>query len=254
MPFLCAPNIFRFITDRSNSTKLKRYHQDGIEIDLDTPEAFDEFFFMSLSECNSDTSYRDFIYLVTKKYRRSRYLSKNNALINQGARLRTINEILPMSRFVLLFRSPLNQAHSLYNQNLRFEKLHAESLFSERYMRYLGHFDFGNLHKPWCEPISFKSKNSPNYWLEQWILAYEAVLASRWHCENCLFVCYEDLAKLEIQARLLRHLQINRRPTTEFVISTRSQLPEFEPALSSRAVKVYNGLIEFSNNWRKGKA
>ena len=45
MPFILSPNIYSFLNLKSNIKKSERFHGDGISIDLDSPEAFDEIFF-----------------------------------------------------------------------------------------------------------------------------------------------------------------------------------------------------------------
>ena len=53
--------------------------------------------------------------------------------------------------------------------------LHKNDSFVKKYMSYLGHYEFGEIHKPWNTPINFFDTLNINYWLEQWYLFYENI-------------------------------------------------------------------------------
>src|SRR5690606_32429756 len=86
------------------------------------------------------------------------YCSKNNANI---ARLSYLLKTFPECRIVVPIRRPESHAASLLRQHQNFLKLQADDNFVLRYMRDIGHFEFGQIHKP----IQF-----PGFKLEQYDL------------------------------------------------------------------------------------
>ena len=71
------------------------------------------------------------------------------------------------------------------------------SPFGKRYMADIGHFEFGELHRP----IAFPGLAGPNeapptssidYWLAYWVAAFEHLLTER---ADVVFVSYERMCK-----------------------------------------------------------
>ena len=77
--------------------------------------------------------------------RLDRYLSKNN---NNILRLGIIHRAFPNALILIPFRAPLQHAHSLLRQHLRFSELQAKREFVLSYMTWLGHHEFGLDHRP----------------------------------------------------------------------------------------------------------
>ncbi len=82
---------------------------------------------------------------VNETEKRLRYLSKNNANIS---RIELINKIFPSSSIIVPFRNPLSQVGSLMIQHQKFIEIHKQDAFAKKYMKWLGHFDFGGNFKP----------------------------------------------------------------------------------------------------------
>jgi hypothetical protein len=64
-------------------------------------------------------------------------------------------------------------------QHKNFLKQHATDPFIERYMKDIGHLEFGSLHTPIAFPGFDASKGlptDPDYWLSYWIAAYRTIL------------------------------------------------------------------------------
>ena len=118
-------------------------------------------FFQTFHEDNDvQENLEVFISLVLKKYGKQLYLSKNN---NNYKRIELIHSILPNTKFIIPFRSPLQHANSLLSQHQHFCKLQKQNKFILQYMNYLGHFEFGNNHKCWYSSTNFSDEFSLNY-------------------------------------------------------------------------------------------
>ncbi len=211
MPFITAPYIWNKISTpfRKKVKKKERAHGDGLEIDLDSSEAFDEVYWRlywpeKYNKQKIDTwKVNDFkdgaavrLYNCFQKivYVRKRsaayYLSKNNANI---ARLQLIGQLFPGAQVVVPVRRPAPHAASLFRQHLNFLEQHSKDDFIRRYMYDIGHLEFGQLHTP----IAFDnfdntaySPDSPDYWMAYWIAAFQEVLAN---LDTCHIVLQDDL-------------------------------------------------------------
>lgn len=218
MPFLTAPSLWnRLAGGRKRSVdRHQRAHGDGLEIDLDSPEAFEEviwrLFWPEKFRANSIALWRvedrkpdaeSFFKRHMAKVIRarlgrggddagptSRYCSKNNANI---ARIPYLVEAFPDCRVIVPVRRPESHAASLLRQHRNFLKLQSEDSFVQRYMRDIGHFEFGRIHKPIQFPGFDAERYDPatgDYWLDYWIHAFREI---RTHRDSCLFVLQDDL-------------------------------------------------------------
>jgi len=98
MPFILAPNLWNKIKLKSKpSLPKERMHEDGIKINTNSPEAFEEVFWKTFSDDlnNREDYFKNFVTLILKKNKINRYLSKNNQNID---RLLIINKIFPKSK------------------------------------------------------------------------------------------------------------------------------------------------------------
>lgn len=219
MPFLTAPMLWsRLAGRREHATEHERAHGDGLKISLRSPEAFDEILWMLQwpekyhEACIDLWSEDDFCPEASGLFRNHfrkiislrhpetiegkqadiRYLSKNNANI---ARLNLLPKLFPGCRVVIALREPSAHAASLHRQHLNFLELHSRDGFSARYMRDIGHFEFGDLHRPIAFDPDFLARcdpMQPDYWLAYWIAAFEDV---RHHADELLIVDQADLRR-----------------------------------------------------------
>lgn len=218
MPFIAAPYLWNGLGGalRRDVAQVERAHGDGLTIGLDSPEAFDEIFWHLFwpekyrddriglwhatdlhSEAQSffDTHFRKICHLRTSRSGDGttappRYLSKNNANI---ARLRLLHHLFPGSAVVVPIRHPGAHAWSMLRQHRNFLVRQAEDPFVLRYMRDIGHFEFGLLHRPLDFPelaVEGYGLEDPNYWLAYWIAAFRDVAAQG---DRCHFVVQDDL-------------------------------------------------------------
>lgn len=211
MPFLLAPNLWSMLSRcfAKQSVTEERAHGDGLMVDFDSPEALEEVFWRVM--CAEDyigptclkpmeadaevlASFRQYIAGVMLRDPGKRYLSKNN---NNILRLGSLRHAFPDAVILVPFRDPLAQAHSLWQQDQHFRAIHAHDAFAQRYMTWLAHYEFGAGHRPfiWGAGAGF-SRETVDYWLAQWVGAYEYLLCMADKPDlKLVFVEYENLCR-----------------------------------------------------------
>lgn len=223
MPFLLCPLLWDRVAApfRRPRPARERAHGDGILIGPDSPEAFEEILWRRFwpaqygaevirpwARCD-DPEFVAFLRahmrkIIALRQRGSpharRYASKNNLNI---ARLRALAQALPDATLVVLFREPLQHAHSLHRQHLRFGELHRRDPFARRYMAAIGHYDFGANLKPvdfdgWHARRSTADPQQLAFWVEYWIATYGAILRDA-DAARVRWLRFESLAQLELQ-------------------------------------------------------
>lgn len=239
MPFLTAPNLWNRLAGGKmrRVDRHERAHGDGLEIDLDSPEAFEEVIWKMFwpekfressialwrAEDRNDDA-EQFLKRHMEKVIRTRlvqrradtagtarYCSKNNTNI---ARLPYLMGVFPGCRIVVPIRRPECHAASFLRQHKNFLTLQAEDEFTRRYMRDIGHFEFGLIHKPIRFPGFDAESYDPetgDHWLNYWIQAFREVLE---HSANCLLVSQDDLrsSPQETMTKLCNALDLPQAP------------------------------------------
>lgn len=202
MPFVLAPTLWRRLTagSRKDGAAAERAHGDGLAVDFDSPEAFEEVFWLTFEEDAYLAADRviphDAAAETIDKFRLLvdgviaagapapglRYLSKNN---NNIVRLGSIAKAFPQATIICPFREPSAQARSLHRQHQRFLALSADDPFTADYMRWLGHFEFGPGHRRFdfttrgaAPSASGPDPASADYWLALWTHVHEGILAT----------------------------------------------------------------------------
>jgi len=86
-------------------------------VSTESPEAFEEVFWMTFDEGDKDTKekFKNYVQLINHKYQKKRYLSKNNQNIR---RLELISKIFPHSKILFLLETQFNM-HILYYLNTK---------------------------------------------------------------------------------------------------------------------------------------
>lgn len=211
MPFVLMPVLWRKLSAsfQSRENKQERAHGDGMLVGYDSPEEFEEVFWRIFCEqdyifddrltphdVSTETAdlYKDYIRRLCAMDGKTRYLAKNN---NNVLRLESLCQIWPQSKIIIAFRDPLTQAQSLLAQHKRFLEQQQEDRFVERYMSWLGHYEFGQNHKPCClnqdhRPSSYEDRQTLDYWVGYWTHLYSHLLAFQ-SKPQVTFICYEDL-------------------------------------------------------------
>jgi len=205
MPFLLCPLLWDRLSRgfRRSPDPRERAHGDGMDVGYDSLEAFEEVLWCAFwpekyrrdrilpwqaEETDTAGEFANFLRHHMRKLialragdadQPSRYLSKNNANI---ARLGTLRRLFPDAVVLVPFREPLDQAASMLRQHARFLKLHSADPFARRYMESIGHFEFGEAHRPidfagWRDAAAALRSDALDFWLEYWCRTYAQVLA-----------------------------------------------------------------------------
>ena len=161
MPFVLAPNLWRRLSrlSRRDIARVERAHGDGVAVDADSPESFDEVFwrvFDGSGYLQADRlvphapdpdlaeRYRAYVGAILAGSGCDRYLSKNN---NNLLRLGFLAGTFPRALILVPFRDPLAHAASLRGQHRIFAEAGSDP-FVRQYMDYLSHHEFGPGHRP----------------------------------------------------------------------------------------------------------
>jgi len=273
MPFILTPLIWDKVSRVFSRTSkpAERAHGDGLVIDEDSPEAFEEvlwkkyfpgYYDQTGINCWQDSLHRPVFEqafrghmqkLLMLRYADSssslRYISKNNANI---ARIGYLQELFPDARFVVPLRHPVEQAISLLRQHQNFICLHANDTFARRYMADIGHFEFGELHRAIRFPdlaglVRGLGPGSLDYWLAYWLAAFREL--SRY--PNLCFISFEDLCihpETSLQ-NLLNYLELDAEKASvkQAALTFRPPLERrgeysVDPVLVEQAMACYKGL------------
>ena len=274
MPFVLTPVLWDKVSRgfRRTSKPAERAHGDGLVIDEDSPEAFEEVLWTRYFpghydqagiDCWQDSGQHGGFERAFRMHMQkmillrssgtsagSRYISKNNANI---ARIAYLQKLFPDAQFVVPVRHPLEQAISLLRQHRNFSRQHAEDAFTRRYMADIGHYEFGELHRP----IRFSGlaglaeglgPDSLDYWLAYWIAAYREVAR---HPGLCL-IGFEDLCaypETSLQNLLdCLGLQADKTPVDQVAQVFKPPVElhgdyEAGPVLVEQAMACYKGLL-----------
>ena len=256
MPILLAPNLWN---KKLKIEKHERAHGDGIIIDGNSPEEFDEYFWKVFLKDSyikdgliphkvEDTvldKYLTYVSLICYSKGKQKYISKNN---NNILRLSSLKKI-EGSKIIVLFREPLSHASSLMKLHLSFSENQKEDPFVLDYFNYLGHHEFGLDHKPFLLTDDFVNNRADysiddlNYWLLIWINYYEYLLGH--FNEEFILVSFEDLINEpnSVFEYVRTVLEINSTLTSEKKHSpSKYKKLSFEPGLLNRANGIYQKL------------
>lgn len=277
MPFVLAPNLWKCVTRHAiqQSAPTERAHGDGIMVDFDSPEAFEEVFWrtfsqhvrtkdsLSTNEPSPEvlTAFADYRALVANPKTEARpisgtarrYLSKNN---NNLLRLRSLCAD-PTATVLLVYRDPVATARSLHRQHRRFCATQTQNPFTRTYMGWLGHHEFGVDHLPFGmvkpEMDASYSPDDLNYWLDYWNAVYRHVLR-----QNDLPLNFVSHAALCAQPlRMLNSLfgtlgvQANATILATQIVDqpqTNAQTKEFCPELLHKAATTHRELLASPKN------
>ena len=208
MPFLMAPNLWKKISKRGvNQQKIERAHRDGIMVNAASPEAFEEVFWRTFSRQEAERQFKNYIVLIQHSYQQRRYLSKNNQNVN---RIAVLQKILPSAKILIIFKDPINHAHSLLKQHLKFSKAQQEDGFIKDYMDWIHHSEFGLSYQPiTSENLKHTNLECIDHWLEQWLLLYAKLIKAHEGDPNIVFVNGELLHSGESWQKISNFLAIS---------------------------------------------
>ena len=195
MPFVLAPNLWSKISFKNKDLELKeRAHGDGIKVSPESPEAFEEVFWKTFADEDGEELEEKFrVYLgnILRKYKKERYISKNNQNIR---RIELISSIFTQSKILIPFREPIQHSYSLLTQHKKFIKDAKNDIFISKYMKWIGHTEFGPNYIPINnQNLNFHNDLEINHWIEQWYLTYNDSFQSLKNKKNAHFLSYEKL-------------------------------------------------------------
>ncbi|MEC9375395.1 MAG: sulfotransferase [Pseudomonadota bacterium] len=163
-PFIMSPVLWNHYIKIAGKKKVlsERPHKDGIKITRESPEAFEEpiwqhFFpnihnpkelheLSSVISCQSfEAFYKDHIKKILWLRKGKRYVSKGNYNL---LRINYIKEIFPSALFVIPVRNPLGHVQSLMRQQELFLNYAKDDPNSAKYLKAVGHFEFGEQRQP----------------------------------------------------------------------------------------------------------
>ncbi len=202
-----------------------RVHGDGLMIDPDSPDAFEEIvwrcfldeYFAPSRPLVLDKSYENralerylkdlFRRVQYVRGNRERYLSKGNYNI---CRLAYILRIFPDAKFVLCFRDPEETASSMTRVHKRLINMAKTDPAVSNAMDRLCHFEFG----PQRRPIDLGDANAVNTTLAFWCGGQdtEGYLNQWMSIYRYVFEHYLSDSKIRSQIFLLDHLDLVRAP------------------------------------------
>lgn len=188
MPFPMSSRVWVRI-NRAKAVAMERSHRDGLMVDLDSAEAFDEYFWrVILEECyyaegalhshavepGQIVEYE--AYVSSHLTPGMIYLSKNNNFL-----LRAESFLRHRENYIvaLVYRDPVQHASSLLRQHVIQSEAQREAPFVLDYMDMLGHHEFGLHRRDFIFPGTkheFHDQHDLNYWLERWIDYYRYAL------------------------------------------------------------------------------
>ena len=217
MPFILAPKLSAKLFKNKTNLELKeRAHGDGIKISFNSPEAFEEVFWNTFEDDDDYANkFRLYVSIILNKYEKNRYLSKNNQNIK---RIDKIAKIFNYSKILIPFRDPLKHSFSLLSQHKKFIKDSKSDKFIGKYMKWIGHKEFGPNYIPVSKKnLKFKNCLDINHWVEQWVLTYKYLLLLYKDRPNVNFICYEKLcSSKQYWYEILKLLEISKVYDYEF--------------------------------------
>lgn len=247
MPFVLAPNLWSKLSlSKKDIDLVQRAHGDGIKVSTESPEAFEEVFWMTFTEDEKDTKekFKNYVQLINQKYQKKRYLSKNNQNLR---RLKLISKIFPHSKILIPFRNPIQHAYSLLSQHQRFIEDSKKDEFISNYMNWIGHTEFGPNYIPIHDKdLCFEDDLNINHWLEQWYLTYKHCYQNLQNKENVYFICYEKLCNTtEYWFDVLQMLNIKDKYDFEFKESNKVISLEMDEDITHSSLSLYKQLSQF---------
>jgi hypothetical protein len=283
MPFLLIPLLWNVISHRFQKSDvfLERAHGDGMSINYDSVEAFEEVLWHAFwqekylddrielwTACDLDID-KEFELFIKSHLRKlimlrssggqtsGRYVSKNNANIS---RINKIIQYFSDAIIIIPFRNPVDHTGSMLRQHHNFQKIQSEDAFARDYMSDIGHFDFGVNFRPinfcgWLDREMLISSDKAEFWMKYWCETFEYLCSIK--SENIVFLSYDMCC--ENPEGSLRHL-VNRlgidreedltTKASQFRTPTSYNIDDFgiEQGLHQRAITLHDKLLKNAIN------
>jgi len=249
MPFVLAPNLWSKISFNKKNLELKeRAHGDGIKVSTESPEAFEEVFWKTFSDEEYEEledKFRVYVGNIIRKYKKERYLSKNNQNIK---RVELITSIFSNSKILIPFREPIQHAYSLLTQHKKFIEDAKNDKFISKYMKWIGHTEFGPNYIPiQKQNLNFQDDLEINHWIEQWYLTYSDSFQSFKNKQNVHFISYEKLClNKDYWFQIQKLVNIEKHYDFEFRESKKDIKVNIDSGLKEKAMSLYSDLNDLN--------
>ena len=245
MPFVLAPNLWSKVSLLKKDLELKeRAHGDGIKVSTKSPEAFEEVFWKTFADDESEEiedKFKVYVRNILHKYKKKRYLSKNNQNIR---RLELIASIFGNAKIFVPFRDPMQHSYSLLNQHNKFIEDSKNDKFISKYMKWIGHTEFGPNYIPIVNNcLNYNNFLDLNHWLEQWYLTYSNAFQLLKNKQNVYFISYEKLCSRKDYWFLIQEIAKIEEPYKfEFKESKKNIQFDIDKELKEQSIALYKNL------------
>ena len=165
LPFYKTPILWSYINNLFylDKKKRQRLHGDSLQIDINSPDSFEELIWKNYLknyelkgywqkiDSNQSSELSENLDIFIKKIIHiniaNRYLSKNN---NNIFRIKYLLNKFPNSKIIIVIRNPIDLAFSSTKVHLKFLRYHKViKNFSEE-LSELGHYEFGFQRRMFC--------------------------------------------------------------------------------------------------------
>ena len=199
MPFINTPLVWNYFSKfyYGKNRNFKRYHGDDLVINLNSPDSFEEIFWINKNK-NFDSIYKNFIKKIIYLRKSNRYLSKNNNLIS---RLNYLTSKFSDAKIIILYRNPLDTISSLVRVNQKIIDSDKNKIIS-KYFRNIGHQEFGyykNFQNPEGDEDYFnyvnklwEEKDFKNAYRYEWINVYNYIQKYFSNNKNIFLLNFDD--------------------------------------------------------------
>jgi hypothetical protein len=269
MPFLLCPLFWNRVSRgfHREGTARERMHGDGMLVDVDSVEAFEDILWRQFwpdkyraegitpwTNEDRDIAFETFFrnhmrkIILLRHGSGGRYLSKCNGNV---LRLPLLRRIFPDSLLIVPFRNPGDHAASLLRQHRNFLDIHARDAFTRRYMKSIGHLEFGANFSPMLFPhVPAPAPDTLSYWVSLWSAAFSHLLSQE--DTDIQFFDYDRFCREPEAAigRLAAMVQVSRetlaqaapqlRPARAYNLDTFGVL---EPGVMARAETIHSSLL-----------
>ena len=200
MPFINTPLFWNLISNLYYGKKegFKRFHGDNMNIDLNSPDSFEEIYWLN-KDHNFEITYKNFIKKILFLRSSNRYLAKNNNLIS---RIEELERLFVNPKIIVIYRDPIKTVESLTKVNKKIYDSNDKKEIS-KYLKYIGHNEFGlyknfqnpNKNDTYLENTQLLWNNHKYYhaYMLEWIQISEYILSNLINNKNIFILNYDDL-------------------------------------------------------------
>ena len=156
-------------------------------------------------------------------------------------RIELINSIFSNSKILVPFREPIQHAYSLLTQHKKFIEDAKNDNFISKYMKWIGHTEFGPNYIPiHNQNLNFPNNLEINHWIEQWFLTYSDSFQSLKNKKNAHFISYEKLCSTkDYWVQIQKLVNIEKPSDFEFRESKKDIKGNIDSGLKEKVMSLY---------------